>query len=71
MKKKLYDIVIIIVALILIWIIASTIQVNCHNLNDQMYSKWNFWKLCFDYDDIEDTSHEIRIIKEVNHESNK
>lgn len=32
-------------AMIILWVVVSTIQVDRHNMTDQKYSKWNFWEV--------------------------
>ena len=48
MKKKFYTVYIISV-LILVWIIASYINVIMHNMDDCKYASWNVFVICLKY----------------------
>lgn len=41
MRKYIENIITFIAAAFLIWLVASFIDVNAHNLTDQAYSWWN------------------------------
>lgn len=44
-KKEIETLIYVICALVILWIFVSFIEVNMHNMNDHIYSKWNFFTL--------------------------
>ena len=48
MKKK-FDVVYMITLIILVWIIASYINVITHNMSDCKYATWNVFVICLKY----------------------
>ena len=64
MKEKICDVAVFLAGAGLIWLIASTMQINLHNLSDHKYSKWNLWRLAFEEEEPEpeEPIKEIRIV---------
>lgn len=48
-KKEIETLIYVICALVILWIFVSFIEVNMHNMSDQVYSKWNFFTLFIEF----------------------
>lgn len=47
MKKKLENIIYVVSALLLMWVIVSIIDINMHSLSDCQYQVWNLFEIIF------------------------
>lgn len=46
MQKKIEYIGIVAMTMVIVWLIVSLVDINCHNLTDEIYHTWNvFWIL--------------------------